>query len=262
MKGLKEEVIELSKTVSEFIREERNTFDRKAVETKRGFSDLVSYVDKQAEQMLVEGLQKLDSSFGFIAEEGTGEPSEEWNWIIDPLDGTTNFIHNLPVFSISIALAHKNELQLGVISDIKQADIYAAEKGLGAWLNDKKITVSPAASLSESLLATGFPYYEFKGLDGYMKILTAAMQQTQGLRRMGSAAIDLAYTAAGKFEGFFEYNLNSWDVAAGTILVREAGGTVTEFNGGNNPVFGRSIVAANSFIHQDLLHIIAVHWKN
>ena len=238
------EVVALSEKVAEFIRAEAQSFDLSKVEQKKGFSDLVSYVDQTAEKMIVEGLSNLLPEAGFIAEEGTGSPSDSLNWIIDPLDGTTNFIHGLPVYAISIALSDGEDLQLGLVHEINQNECFVAEKRKGAFLNGQKIKVSSANRLSASLLATGFPYYEFEGLPDYLRIIESFMQKTQGLRRMGSAAVDLVYTACGRFEGYFEYNLNAWDIAAGALIVKEAGGTVTNFSGGDSFLFEREIIAA------------------
>ncbi|MDN5204470.1 inositol monophosphatase family protein [Fulvivirgaceae bacterium BMA10] len=252
--------LDLTKSVGKFIRKESLSFDRSHIELK-GLNDLVSYVDKKAEEQLVNGLKEVLPEAGFITEEGTSnEQSELYNWIIDPLDGTTNFIHGLPVFSISIALMAKREIVLGIVYEINRDECFYASKGSGAFCNDQKIQVSEVSSLSESLLATGFPYYNFEQMNSYLTILDKFMQKTHGLRRLGSAAVDLAYVACGRFEGFFEYNLNAWDVAAGTLIVSEAGGLVTDFDGGNNYLFGREIIAGNK-VQPEMLNVIQAQWK-
>ena len=261
MTRLIKEVIDIAKSTAEFIHAESLHFDQSEVRLKKGFSDLVSYVDRESERMLVEALGSLDKSFGFIAEEGTGEKKGGMNWIIDPLDGTTNFIHGLPVYSISIALVDEDGLQLGVVYDVANQDCFYAEKDDGAYRNGEKIQVSGAGSMKESLIATGFPYYEFEGLDSYLSILRYIMQNSHGLRRMGSAALDLAWTACGRFEGFFEYNLNAWDVAAGALIVKEAGGVVSDFKGKDDFLYGRQIIAGNSPIHHALQTIISERFK-
>ena len=254
------QVKDLAKLAGEFIRRERHSFDRSSIEHK-GFNDLVSYVDKEAEKIIVEGLIQLLPKAGFITEEGTiSTRSEKYNWIIDPLDGTTNFIHSLPVFSVSIALEMNGEVILGVVYEVNRDECFSARKGGGAFCNNSKITVSPALDLSQSLLATGFPYYDFDRIDKYLEALKSLMQKTHGLRRMGSAAVDLAYVACGRFEGYFEYNLNSYDVAGGIILVQEAGGLVTDFGGKGNFLFGREIVASNGNIHSEFLTDVRSIW--
>lgn len=248
MKDLKlitEETIVLVKQASAFIQEEARIFSSDKIEYK-DFNNLVSYVDKEAEQILVEGLRKIVPEAGFITEEGTtGEEGdhEALNWIIDPLDGTANFIHGIPVYCVSVGLAKGKDLQVGVIHEPNRDELFYGWKGGGSYCNEKKMQVSNARKLSECMLATGFPYYRFEKHDKYMKILEVLMQKTHGLRRMGAAAIDLAYVAAGRFEGFYEYNLNSWDMAAGVLLIQEAGGVVTDFDGGDEYLFRGDVVA-------------------
>jgi myo-inositol-1(or 4)-monophosphatase len=260
MQQLLQEVIVLVKEVGDVIRTEAQGFDESKIQYK-GKNDLVSYVDQQAERQLVDGLSKLLPGAGFIAEEGTSNHrSDTYNWIIDPLDGTTNFTHGLPIFAISVALMKRNELSLGIVYDVMRDECFHATKGHGAFLNHMPISVSKVDVLDKALLATGFPYYNFDQMQQYLMIINDFMQQTHGLRRMGSAAIDLVYTACGRFEGFFEYNLNAWDVAAGALIVQEAGGVVTDFKGGNDFLFGREIIAGNP-IQPDLIKTIQKYWK-
>ena len=255
------QVKQLAIEVGEYIAVEAARFDHKKVELK-GLNDLVSYVDKTAESNLVKGLSEIIPEAGFIAEEGTAtHTEEEYLWIIDPLDGTTNFTHGLPVFAISIALMHKGKIVLGIVYEINRQEMFEAVLGAGASLNGQQISVSARQTLSESLLATGFPYWDFKEMSAYLKILDDFMKNTHGLRRMGSAAVDLAYVACGRFEGFFEYNLNAWDVAAGSLIVEEAGGKVTDFAGGENFLFGREIIAAGK-PHAEMQKVIRNHWNN
>jgi myo-inositol-1(or 4)-monophosphatase len=244
-----------------FILAEAAKFDQDAVEYK-GLNNVVSYVDKETEKILVEGLGSLLQEAGFITEEGTIEQSreQEWVWIIDPLDGTANFIHGLPIFSVSVGLMHHQQLVVGVVFELSGNKMYYAWKDGGAYRNGEKINVSKANILNESLLATGFPYYDFEKMPEYLNILQSLMRITHGLRRLGSAAIDLALVAEGRFEGFYEYNLNSWDMAAGILLVQEAGGTVTDFEGGNEYLFRGDIVASNQRIHNEFLGTIQQHW--
>ncbi|MCV9389222.1 inositol monophosphatase family protein [Reichenbachiella ulvae] len=255
-----EEVVKLSIQVGEFIRTESRSFDSERIEHK-GKNDLVSYVDKESERRIVEGLKKILPEAGFITEENTvaEEEDKELKWIIDPLDGTTNFIHGLPSYSTSIALAKGEVLLVGVVFDINHYDCFHAYLGGGAYCNDKKIEISKARTISESLIATGFPYTNFDKMDAYLAALKDLMKESHGLRRMGSAAVDLVYTAMGRYEGFFEYDLKPYDVAAGALIVQEAGGTVTNFSGGKDFLFKREIVAAGH-IHAEFLDVIKKYW--
>jgi myo-inositol-1(or 4)-monophosphatase len=253
MQKLCQDVCELTKKVGFFIKEQRNSFTSNKIEVK-GRNDFVSYVDKTAEEQLVAGLSILLPEAGFIAEEGTAtRKGEEYNWIIDPLDGTTNFIHGVPCFAISIALMRKDMLVMGVIYEINLDECFYAWEGSKAYMNGNEIHVSENATLSSSLLATGFPYYDYQHLDAYMELFKYFMKNTRGLRRLGSAATDLAYVACGRFEGFYEYSLQPWDVAAGAFIVQRAGGKVTDFKGESNYVFGKEIIAGNSNSFDELL---------
>jgi myo-inositol-1(or 4)-monophosphatase len=255
--------IQVKKAVAEvalFQSEESLKFSRNSAEYK-GRNNLVSYVDKESEAMLVHACRAILPDAGFLTEEETTRPEQhsELLWIIDPLDGTTNFIHKVPMFSISVGLVYKGTPVLGVIGHVPDKQIFEAFYGGGAFCNGEKIRVGQTPFLSKSLLATGFPYFEFDKIDAYLRIIHDLMQQSHGLRRIGSAAIDLAYVACGIFEGFFEFNLSPWDVAAGICIVQEAGGTVTDFEGLDNALFGRQIVAAGP-VHAELLKSIRQHW--
>ncbi len=245
--------------VADFIKKEANHFSRDKIELK-GLNDLVSYVDKQAEQKLVSACKSILPEAGFITEEGTESTrGEEYNWIIDPLDGTTNFTHGLPVYAISIALMQGDSIVAGVVHEINRNECFHAIENGPAFCNDKIVSVADTANLKDGLLATGFPYYNFEQMEQYLKILNVFMQKTHGLRRLGSAAVDLAYVACGRFEGFFEFNLNAWDVAAGAFIVQQAGGKVTDFKGGDNYVFGREIIAAGP-VHNQMVDTIKAVW--
>lgn len=239
-----------------YIKEQRQSFDPSVVSDK-GLNQLVSYVDVEAEKMLVAGLSEILPEAGFITEENTSDAGRKtMNWIIDPLDGTTNFIHNVPVYSISVALAEGSDIKVASVFEIGRSELFHAWENGGAYMNHQRIAVTQTDQLSNSLMATGFPYYDFEQMHAYLAVLKQLMQSTHGLRRMGSAAVDLAYVACGRFEGFFEYGLNAWDVAAGILLVKEAGGTVCDFKGGNDYLFGKSIVADNRMVHEDFMNII------
>ena len=252
LKQLTSDVAALCGEVAEFIRAESARFTETSVESK-SLNNLVSYVDKTAESRLVDGLGRLLPEAGFIAEEGTGERKAGLNWIIDPLDGTTNFVHGIPCYCISVGLGGSDGMLLGVVLEVTRNESFTAWKGGGAHLNGLPIRVSQRTRLQDSLLATGFPYDDFGREAQYMELLRALMRNSRGIRRLGSAAADLAYVACGRFEAFYEYGLNPWDVAAGALLVQEAGGTVTDFINGGDWLFGEEIVASNGHIHPELI---------
>lgn len=222
----------------------------------KGKNDLVSNADLDAEKKLVEGLKDILPEAKFIAEEGSPEQQLEAGtpfWILDPLDGTTNFIHNFPEYSISIALIRDGAIEMGIVYHVVSDEMFSASsQEEGAFLNEEPIKVSGVDNLEESLLGTGFPSREFSMIDPYTDLMKKLMVETHGLRRMGSAALDLAYVAAGRFDGFFEYGLSPWDVAAGGYLVQKAGGHVTDFTGGNNHLFGKEVIASNVPIYDSL----------
>jgi myo-inositol-1(or 4)-monophosphatase len=255
-KKVARQVIDIAKEAGEFIREQRKTFSPDKIEIK-GLNDLVSYVDKTAEQLIVSGLQKVLPEAGFITEEKTiNKTGDRYNWIIDPLDGTTNFIHGLPVYSVSIALQEHDKLVVGVVYEINQDECFYAWEDSPAYLNGSEIKVSSTPTINKSLLATGFPYYDFSKQQTYINLFTELMKSCHGLRRLGSAAVDLAYTACGRFDGYYEYNLNAWDVAAGILIVRQAGGDVINFKGGDECLNTRELLATNGKITQELLGTI------
>lgn len=246
------QVCDVAKQTGQFIREELPRLSSADVQTK-GVHSFVTHVDTTAEKRIVKALGQLLPEAGFIAEEGSIDKKDgAYRWIVDPLDGTTNFIHGLPCFSVSIALMHHNRMVLGVVYEINQDECFYAWDTGGAFLNGDAIRVSDTASVNDSLLATGFPYHDYSLLEKYMHLFTWCLKNTHGVRRIGSAAVDLAYVACGRFDGFFEYGLNAWDVAAGSLIVREAGGRVTDFRGGTQFLFGREIVATNTAIHDGL----------
>lgn len=255
-KKICEDVVSLSREVGIFIRQQRKEFSIERVETK-GLHDFVSYVDKESERLIVDGLQKILPAAGFIAEEGTGSPNEKGlNWVIDPLDGTTNFIHGLPPYAISIALMNDSNVILGVIYEVTLDEcFYSWGEGM-SFLNEQRIHVSEIEKVNNALIATGFPYYDYNRISPFMNSMEYFMRYSHGLRRLGSAATDLAYVACGRFEAFYEYSLNPWDVAAGAFIVEQAGGKVSDFSGGNNYIFGKEIVASNSRVFNDFQSVI------
>jgi len=256
LKEITNKVINIAKDASAFIREQRKTFSPDKIELK-GLNDLVSYVDKTAEEQIVAGLQTILPEAGFITEEKTiNKTGERYNWIIDPLDGTTNFIHGLPVFSVSIALQEYGELVAGGVYEVNMDECFYAWKDSPAYMNGNIIKTSDSPDISKSLLATGFPYYDFSKQPAYINLFTELMKSCHGLRRLGSAAVDLAYTACGRFDAFYEYNLNPWDVAAGVLIVKQAGGHVVNFSGGDEVLETRELLATNGKITGELLDAI------
>ena len=227
--------------------------------SKKGTADFVSTADMKAEKTLVYELTKARPRFGFLLEEGGEiEGADTSNrWIIDPLDGTTNFLHGLPHFAISIALERDGEPFAGVIYEPVSGQMFAAEKGQGAYLNNRRLRVSARRNLEDALFATGIPFAGGDGHDPFLQQLKGVMAKTSGVRRFGSAALDLAYVAAGRYEGFWETGLHPWDIAAGIVLVREAGGFVTDMDGNNAMMQSGDIIAANDLLHGTLSKILA-----
>jgi myo-inositol-1(or 4)-monophosphatase len=260
---LSSSVADLCRQAGAFIRQQVSSFDQSKIVTK-GLHDLVSYVDKESEKMLVDGLKQLFPEAGFVTEEGTvanDDATVEYRWIIDPLDGTTNFIHGLPCFAVSVALARGVVPVLGVVYEVSRDECFRGAEGQGAFLNDQPIHVSTAASTEDTLIATGLPFYKFDHMDAYMRILTEYAQHSRGIRRWGSAATDLAYVACGRFDSYFEFNINSYDVAAGILLVREAGGRVTQWLQDGDPVFSRETLATNGLVHDQMQAVLKRHWR-
>lgn len=247
------EIEAVVRETGEFIQKESEVFDISRTEIK-GLHDMVSYVDKGAEKMLVDKLSIILPEAGFLAEEGTStKKGLKYCWVIDPLDGTTNFIHGLHPFSISVALMEDDEPVVGIVYGVGVNESFTSWKNGGAWLNGKQIHVSEAGRLSDSLIATGFPYSDFSRLEKYMDCLTYFCKTTHGIRRLGSAAIDLSYIACGRFEAFYEYGLHPWDIAAGILLVREAGGIVSDFKGNEKNLNGDEIAAGNKNVFPEFL---------
>ncbi|TCC91830.1 inositol monophosphatase [Pedobacter frigiditerrae] len=249
-------VVAATRLTGNFIRKESMAFDSNSIEYK-GLNDMVSYVDKNAEKQLVKNLSKILPGSGFITEEDTEDITDRtFTWIIDPLDGTTNFIHGIPTYSVSVALYEEDKPIIGVVYEINRGEMFSTYKGGPALLNNKEIRVSKAENLTQSLLATGFPYYQFEKQPQYIQLFTDMMQKCHGLRRIGSAAVDLAYVACGRFDAYFEYNLNSYDVAAGAYLVQQAGGQIMNFAGGDEFLQTREVLATNGLLTEEILSTI------
>jgi myo-inositol-1(or 4)-monophosphatase len=226
--------------------------------SRKGPSDFVTKADLKADKILRDELMKARPHYCLVSEEGGAidGPDKSHKWFVDPLDGTTNFLHGIPHWSISIGLEREGQLVAGLVYAPLTNDMFMAEKGQGSWLNDRRMRVSGRRDVSESLLATGIPARGTGGYSQFTAELTKAMTHTAGVRRYGSAALDLAWVAAGRFDGFWERSLKSWDVAAGAVLVREAGGQVTGLDGGAGYLEGGQILASNNHLHGALLELV------
>lgn len=250
--SITEQVIALTKEVATYINQESLNFSLDKVETKSK-NDFVSYVDQEAEKLLVKALREIVPEAGFITEEGTAlSHGEDFQWVIDPLDGTTNFIHGSTPYAISIALTYKAEPVVGVVHEITRAETFYAWKGSKSYLDGQEIQVSKVDKLSDALIVFGRPHHY---MDRYPELLASVdyfMKNTHGLRLSGSAAVDLAYVACGRYDGRYEFNLKPWDIAAGVLILQQAGGFVCDFQGGNNHFKNGSVLAANAGIFEEL----------
>ncbi len=250
------QVSKLSKEAGNFIRNEKGKINSENIETK-SLNSFVTYVDKNAESIIVDSLKKILPEAGFITEEETETiQAEKYNWIVDPLDGTTNFIHGLEPFSVSIALKENEKIVVGVVYEIGKDECFYAYKNSPAFLNGKEINVSKNKTLANSLIATGFPYYNYTKIQAILKSLEYFMKNTRGIRRFGSAATDLVYVACGRFDAFYEYSLNAWDVAAGAFIVQQAGGKISDFKKGDNWLFGSEMIATNNLVYDEFSGLI------
>jgi myo-inositol-1(or 4)-monophosphatase len=230
----------------------------------KGANDFVTEVDQAAERAIIETLLQAYPDHGILAEESGrehGQANSEYTWIIDPLDGTTNFIHGFPFYAVSIALAHRGVLQQAVVYDPTRNDLFHASKGRGAYLNDRRLRVSKRTRLSESLVGTGFPFRKGDNFKRYVKMFEEVMQSCAGVRRPGAAALDLCYVAAGHYDGFFEMGLNPWDAAAGALMITEAGGLVGNFTGEADFLYQREIVAGTPKVYGSLVKILAPYTR-
>jgi myo-inositol-1(or 4)-monophosphatase len=224
----------------------------------KGPGEFVSTADLRAERTLRAELTRARPGYGLLFEEGGASQGSDTRhrWIVDPLDGTTNFLHGIPHFAISIALERDGEIVAGVVYEPTRDEMFCAEKGLGAYVNDRRCRVSARRQLGEAVIGTGMPFGDRAGQPSYAETLAAVMTATSGIRRMGSAALDLAYVAAGRFDGFWEFGLQPWDLAAGILLVREAGGYVSDMAGGHEMMSSGDVLAANDHLHLPLAALI------
>jgi myo-inositol-1(or 4)-monophosphatase len=223
-------------------------------------NEFVTQVDHAAEAAIIDSIRERYPHHGFLAEESGTHPGDEFVWIVDPLDGTTNFVHGFPVFSVSIALRVRDQLEVGVVYDPCRQELFTAMRGGGAQVDGRRIRVSSWPGLEGSLIGTGFPYRSnVEWLPKYMRMLQDVMEHSAGVRRPGSAALDLCYVAAGRLDGFWEFGLNIWDIAAGTLMIREAGGMVASLTPGKDPLDTGNVVAGSPKVHEALLKLLAPH---
>ncbi|MDE2369479.1 MAG: inositol monophosphatase [Burkholderiales bacterium] len=230
----------------------------------KGPNDFVSEVDRAAERAIIDILLEAYPGHGILAEESGrehGARDSEFTWIIDPLDGTTNFLHGFPVYAVSIALAHRHAVQQAVVYDPTRNDLFYASKGRGAFLNDRRLRVSKRTRLSDALIGTGFPFRKGDNFKRYVKMFEEVMQSCAGLRRPGAAALDLCYVAAGSYDGFFETGLSPWDIAAGSLMITEAGGLIGNFTGESDYLYQREVVAGNPKVYGQLVQMLAPYTR-
>ncbi len=232
----------------------------KVLQVERKFgqeTNLVTQIDKKAEELIIGRIRKQYPDHDFLAEEsGSHDKKSEYRWIIDPLDGTLNFTHGVPLFSVSIGVEKQGEIIAGVVYEPNLGELFTAEKGKGAFLNKKRIHVSKVDKLIESLIVTGFPYTIRDNPDNAVQHFVNVLMKAQGVRRLGSAAVDLCYVACGRFEGFWEVSLNAWDMAAGVLMVEEAGGRFTDFLGAPSTIYTKQVLATNGLIHEKLVEVL------
>lgn len=249
------DIIEISHEAGELVRE--GFGENFGIEFKSNEANLVTDIDKASEKHIKEFIQKKYPSHSILAEEGGGTTKEsEYLWVIDPIDGTTNFAHGLPIFSISIGVQKQDKTIAGVVYDVMQDITYSAESGGGAYTGSQRISVSSNDNLAHSVLATGFPYNISDNPENALEKFTALIKATRGIRRLGSAAIDFCYVAKGVFDGFWEVYLHPWDICAGKLIIEEAGGLVTGFNGEEIDIYSKRILATNGRIHNRMIEFL------
>ncbi len=227
------------------------------IESKDVISNLVTEVDKKSEEKIINIIKSNFPDHNILSEEiGAVDAEEEIKWIIDPLDGTVNYAHSIPIFCISVGIEKDNEIFMGLVYNPISGEEFFAEKGKGAYLNKKRIKVSKENNLQKSLLVTGFPYNTSKNPNNPAKVFSKFVNMDIPVRRIGSAALDLCWTACGRFDGFWEYSLNPWDTAAGYLILKESGGMITDFKGRNYSIYCKEILATNGLIHKQMLRVI------
>lgn len=249
------DITHIAKEAGEIIRHAyRKDFE---IEFKTSHTNLVTEVDKKSEKLIIDFINKKYPGHGILAEESGGNyKNKEFVWVIDPLDGTTNFAHGLPIFSVSIGVLKNNEIIAGAVYDVMRDALYSSEKGGGSFCNSRKLKVSKNDLLAHSLLVTGFPYDISENPDKAIELFAGFLKTSRAVRRLGSAAIDLCYVADGIFDGFWEVNLNPWDICAGKLILEEAGGIFTDFQGKKQNIFNKQTLATNGGIHEEMMSII------
>jgi len=250
--------VKAARNAGSIIMRHADRLERLTVESK-GLKDYVSEVDRMAENEIIRVLSAAYPNHGFLGEETGAQPGDDFVWIIDPLDGTTNFLHGFPHFGVSIALKHKGRLEQAVVFNPAQNELFTASRGSGAQLNDRRIRVSRVTEFEYALLGAGFPFRSHEHMDAWIATLKEFMVGSSGIRRPGSASLDLAYVACGRYDGFWEIGLHAWDIAAGVLLVEEAGGLVSELGGGMHFLESGNILAANPKIHAEMLRRLQPH---
>ncbi|MFZ1082352.1 MAG: inositol monophosphatase family protein [Candidatus Kryptoniota bacterium] len=255
-----DKIIEIAKIAGKFLKENEGKISQ--INEKGSFTNLVTNIDKASEAKIKDFIIKNFPDHGILAEEsGASLPTSEFRWIIDPLDGTTNYTHSYPVYCVSIGVEYKGELIAGAVYDPNFDEMFSAEKGCGAFMNGKKLNVTPTNTLERSMLATGFPYdierNPFNCIQHFKEFLTTA----QAIRRLGSAALDICYVAAGRMDGFWEVNLHPWDTAAAVLITIEAGGKVSDFSGGKYSIYQKNILLSNGLIHEQMIEVLKRNLK-
>jgi len=255
-------MVKAARRASQIINRASQDIEHLKITTKQQ-SDFVTEVDKAAEAAIIQVLREAYPEYGILAEESGQTAGEgagaDYQWIIDPLDGTTNFIHGFPQYSVSIALAYKGQLNQALVYDVIRNEMFTASKGGGAFLNERRIRVSKCLKLDDALIGTGFPFRMFDHINAYLGIFKDLTERTSGIRRPGSAALDLAYVACGRLDGFWEFGLAPWDMAAGCLLITEAGGLVGDLSGGDRQLQTGNVVAGTPKVFAQLLTVIDSH---
>lgn len=227
--------------------------------SEKQVNDYVSEIDRNAEQAIIDTIRRAYPGHSILAEESGAHGKDDFQWVIDPLDGTTNYLHGFPQFAISIALMHRGRLESAVVYDPLRDEMFTADRGAGALLNDRRLRVTKQKTLKGALLGTGIPYRDQRYIDAYLGMLKDLTKETAGIRRPGSAALDFAYVAAGRLDGFWELGLSVWDFAAGALLVQEAGGVVSDIGGGSRHLETGNVITANIRLHREIVEVIRPH---
>jgi myo-inositol-1(or 4)-monophosphatase len=256
-----DKMTEIAKKAGRFLKDNEGRISE--IEEKGSFTNLVTNVDKGSEALIKSFIIENFPDHGILAEEsGASSPASEYRWIIDPLDGTTNYTHAYPVYCVSIGVEHKGEIIAGVVYDPNFDELFSAEKGSGAFMNGEKLKVTSTDTLERSLLATGFPYDIKRNPFNCVQHFNEFLMTAQAIRRLGSAALDICYVAAGRMDGFWEVNLHPWDTAAAVLITTEAGGKVTDFTGGKYGIYQKNILLSNGVIHEQMIEVLKRNLKN